>query len=89
MKRYLNYNTTLLGNEHVLNTLLTTLLKALDFRTFRLRYSGSRSTAYDKSKEDGRKMNLKVEMDSKLFSPADPMSILDFLHTFRRTYNDL
>lgn len=85
----MNYKPKSLGDEQVPKPTVTTFRKALDFGTYRLRYHGSRINAYDKSKVDSRKKRLKVEIDSHMLNPADPISILDFLQTFKRACNNI
>lgn len=68
---------------------MTTYRKVLDFRNYRLSYSGSRKTEYNQSKVENLKKKLEVEMESHMFISADPISFLDYLLTFKRTYNNM
>lgn len=86
---HLNYKPQSLKYKYVIKPTLLGYRKALDFRNYRLRHLGSRMSSCDKSSINKRKKKVAVEMESHLFDPADPISILDFLQTFRRACNSL
>lgn len=68
---------------------MITYRRALDFHTYRLHYRSSRMNSYGKYKVDSRKKRLIVEMVSHLFNPDEPISIMDFLQTFKPASNSL
>lgn len=53
----------------------------MDLRNYRLNYRGTLTNAYNRSKIEIRKKKLMVEVEGRLFIPADPMSIVYFLQT--------
>lgn len=63
--------------------------KAMDFRTYRLLYHDSRVSSYEKSRKKSRKKKSKVEMESHILNPADPISRLEFLLTLKRSFNKI
>ena len=84
-----NRQPKLLDAEHVIKPTLSIYRKALDFRTYRLRFRGSRVNSKDKSRTDSRRKKMTAEMETHHFDSADPISVLDFLSHFRRACDNL
>lgn len=83
------YKQRSLKDEYVIKPTLHAYKKAMDFRTHRFHYRGSRISSYDKSNINSRKKKLMVEIESNHFNPAQPISIWGFLQTFRQACDNL
>lgn len=86
---HLNYQWKCIGDENVMNLVLTSFCQDLDFCNYRLWYRGNRINAYGKSKVDNRRKHHRAEMVSHIFNPTDSLSILDFQLSFRRSCKNL
>lgn len=87
--RHLQYRPKSLKDKYVIKLTIIAYCTALDFRTYRLRYRGSRMSSTDKTGIASRNKEIATEIEVHAFNPSEQITIIGFLHPFKRACNNL